>query len=37
MSVNFAAWVAAPAMEVFPIVTWEEGLEGLTCYLGGRS
>jgi hypothetical protein len=35
LSVNSVVWMDALTVEVFPVVTWEEGLEGLTEYLAG--
>ncbi len=35
LSVNSVVWMDALTVELFPVVSWEEGLEGLTKHLGG--
>lgn len=34
--INSVAWIDALEVDIFPVVTWEEGLEKLTRYLAGE-
>ncbi len=36
LMINSAAWVDALDVDVFPVTTWEEGLEKLTKHLAGE-
>lgn len=36
LMINSVAWVDALEVDIFPVVTWEEGLEKLTRYLAGE-
>ncbi len=36
LMVNSVAWLDALDVEIFPVVEWEEGLEGLSKHLGGE-
>jgi hypothetical protein len=35
LQINAVVWIDALTVQVFPVLTWEEGLEGLTKHLGG--
>ena len=36
LMINYAAWVDVLDVEVFPVNTWEEGLEGLSKHFAGE-
>lgn len=36
LTINSVAWIDAMEADIFPVATWEEGLQALTRYLGGE-
>ena len=36
LTINSVAWIDALGVDIFPVATWEEGLEKLTRYLAGE-
>lgn len=36
LTINTVAWIDALEADIFPVSTWEEGLQGLTRYLTGE-